>query len=103
MGGFYENEGLVEVTASSWTHSIPFGTFDDCKNAVECDEKDPIRAGDMVRVNNFASIEMDWDARNLTLSLRQTDATQMYRYKHPKDGPLTDAGEVLQTRTYSIP
>ena len=103
MGGFYENEGLIEVTASSWTHSIPFGTFDDCKNAVECDEKDPIRAGDMVRVNNFASIEMDWDARNLTLSLRQTDATQIYRYKHPKDGPLTDAGEVLQTRTYSIP
>ena len=100
MGGFYEIEGVVEITASSWTHTIPFGTFNDCKNAKECDERDDRRLDDLVRVNNFGSVEIDWETRNLTLSLRRTDATQMYRYKHHSG---TDAGQAVQTQSYRIP
>jgi alkaline phosphatase D len=100
MGGFYETNELVEMTASSWTHTIPYGAFDECRNAQECDEQDSVRLGDLVRVNNFGSVEIDWEKRTMVLSLRQTDATQMYRYKNPSG---TDAGQVLQSHTYPIP
>ena len=78
----------------------PYGESGDCKNAKECDERDDRRLDDLVRVNNFGSVEIDWETRNLTLSLRRTDATQMYRYKH-RSG--TDAGQAVQTQSYRIP
>lgn len=67
FGGFYQSTAgsssssslLLEVTASSFTHTVPLGVFDGCATAQECDEVDPSRVGDAIRVNHFGSIEID--------------------------------------------
>lgn len=104
VGGIYETEGLVELTASSWTHTIPLGAFNDCDSAFSCDEHDVIRVDDLVRVNNFGSVQIDWETRELNLSLRMADGTAAYHYRYPKkDDQITDAGSVLQSFSYAIP
>lgn len=105
VGGFYENGNVKEVTASSWTHTIPFGAFDDCANAQECDEEDPRRIGDFVRVNHFGMAEIDWEQRNVTLSLRRTESSPNYQYSHNTHHHIknSNAGEILQLQMYTIP
>jgi alkaline phosphatase D len=104
VGGFYEYGNVKEVTASSWTHTIPFGAFDNCTNAQECDEEDPRRIGDFVRVNHFGMAEIDWEQRNVTLSLRRTEESPYYQYTHNTDHHKNNnAGDILQSRSYSIP
>lgn len=101
-GGFYRYQNLTEVTASSWTHTIPFGAYSNCTNAQECDEVDERRIGDFVRVNHFGSIEWNWNNRSITISLRRAETSQhsMYFEDH---GHLTgDAGEPVQSYTYPI-
>ena len=102
MGAMYEKEGLVELTASSWTHTIPLGTFQDCDTPLTCDETDPHRMGDMVRVNNFGSLEIDWEAKEIRIALRRAQATAAYRY-HETGDQHTDAGMVVQSHTFYIP
>eukprot|EP00565_Helicotheca_tamesis_P003835 CAMPEP_0185725970 /NCGR_PEP_ID=MMETSP1171-20130828/2092_1 /TAXON_ID=374046 /ORGANISM="Helicotheca tamensis, Strain CCMP826" /LENGTH=502 /DNA_ID=CAMNT_0028394225 /DNA_START=102 /DNA_END=1610 /DNA_ORIENTATION=+ len=101
VGGFYKHEveELYEVTASSWTHTIPFGAFDDCSNAQECDEDDPRRMDDFVRVNHFGMVELDWETREVTLSLRRVSSTLKDHYE--VDGAVP--GDQLQYHTFSIP
>lgn len=105
VGGFYQVGNVKEVTASSWTHTIPFGAFDNCTNAKECDEVDPVRIGDFVRVNHFGMAEIDWEQRNVTLSLRRTEASPYYRYFINEDHHENskNAGESLQSQMYTIP
>lgn len=104
VGGFYEHGNVKEVTASSWTHTIPFGAYDNCTNAQECDEEDPRRIGDFVRVNHFGMAEIDWEQRNVMLSLRRTEASPYYQYFLNTDHhKTTNAGEILQSQMYTIP
>ena len=102
MGAMYEKDGLVEVTASSWTHSVPLGTFADCNTPSECDEPDGFRMGDMVRTNNFGSLDIDWEAKQIRVSLRNAEGTAWYRY-HETGDQKTDAGSIVQTHTFYIP
>lgn len=101
VGGFYQYENLTEVTASSWTHSLPFGVFKNCSSAHECDEVDGRRVGDLVRVNNFGSIEFDWDNRTMTVSLRRTETSQQSFFGSGRsiEG---DAGKPIQSFIYPI-
>jgi len=101
VGGFYETEsGIREVTASSWTHTIPFGAYgSNCSTSVECDEMDPRRIGPFVRVNHFGSLEIDWTARTFQVALRRTETTYGAAYFHQFD---TDAGQVLLSMNYSF-
>jgi hypothetical protein len=101
VGALYEKDGLVEMTASAWTHTIPFGAYDNCNSVETCDEKDELRIGDLVRLNNFGSVEIDWEKRELTIALRKAFGTAEYSY-HKKSDQKTDAGEVLQSRSYLI-
>eukprot|EP00542_Grammatophora_oceanica_P004120 CAMPEP_0194065942 /NCGR_PEP_ID=MMETSP0009_2-20130614/85750_1 /TAXON_ID=210454 /ORGANISM="Grammatophora oceanica, Strain CCMP 410" /LENGTH=446 /DNA_ID=CAMNT_0038718843 /DNA_START=69 /DNA_END=1406 /DNA_ORIENTATION=- len=75
VGGFYEKEGLVEMTTSSLSHTMPLGAYDCGSTAAECDEVDDYRLDQFVRVNNFGTVEIDWRQKQVTLSLRQVDAT----------------------------
>eukprot|EP00565_Helicotheca_tamesis_P004456 CAMPEP_0185727248 /NCGR_PEP_ID=MMETSP1171-20130828/2989_1 /TAXON_ID=374046 /ORGANISM="Helicotheca tamensis, Strain CCMP826" /LENGTH=142 /DNA_ID=CAMNT_0028395775 /DNA_START=47 /DNA_END=475 /DNA_ORIENTATION=+ len=101
VGGFYEHEReeLYEVTASSWTHTMPLGAFGDCSKAKDCDEEDPRRMDDFVRVNNFGMVEINWEKRELILSLRRVESTLAAHYE--KDGDK--AGDELQIMAFSIP
>jgi alkaline phosphatase D len=101
VGGFYHYNNLIEVTASSWTHSIPFGAFNNCSSAQTCDEFDERRIGDFVRVNNFGSIEWDWENSAMTVSLRRAETSQQSLYINGshKEG---DAGEPIQSYTYPV-
>jgi alkaline phosphatase D len=103
VGGIYETQGgVIEMTASSWTHTIPFGAYDDCNSVQSCDEYDIMRLDDLVRSNNFGSVDIDWENRALTLSLRMADGTAAYRY-HETGDQKTDAGSVIQKHSYIIP
>jgi len=99
VGAFYEFDGIHEVTSSSWTHTVPYGAFDDCTNAEECDEKDERRLGDFVRENHYGMMEVDWQRRTATFSLRRTEMSPHYKYTKLR----SSAGLVLQTRSYDIP
>jgi len=114
VGGFYETESIEigsaegprtfppirEVTASSWTHTIPFGAYGStCATSADCDEADPRRIGDLVRVNHFGGLDIDWTARTYTVSLRRTETTYGVAYFHDYD---SDAGFVLQARNYTF-
>lgn len=103
VGGIYETEhGLAEMTASSWTHTIPFGAYDDCDSVQTCDEADVLRLNDLVRSNNFGSVDIDWDTRALTIALRMADGTAGYTY-HETGDQKTDAGSILQMHSFVIP
>lgn len=94
-------DGIVdEVTASSWTHTIPFGAYgSNCTSSHDCDEVDPTRIGDLIRNNHFGAIDVDWDTRTFTISLRRTEPSPDQIYVHQSRG---DAGDVLQSRNYSL-
>jgi alkaline phosphatase D len=101
VGGFYHYDTLVEVTASSWTHSVPFGAFNNCSSAQTCDEFDERRIGDFVRVNNFGSIEWDWENFTMTVSLRRAETSQHSLYINGSH-KVGDAGKPIQSYTYPI-
>jgi len=104
VGGFYESNGLVEVTASSFTHTLPFGAFCNGTTAAECDEVDPTRVGDFIRQNHFGTAEIDWVNETVILELRRTESTygSTYFQTFDKPGKFSDAGSVLASRVYSI-
>jgi alkaline phosphatase D len=85
---------LYEATASSWTHTIPLGAFgSNCTTSQTCDELDPTREGDLVRENHFGSIDIDWDSRSFSVSLRRTELSpDLLSYQ--RDVP-SNAGEVI--------
>lgn len=102
VGAFLESAdgGTVEVTASSWTHSIPLGAYgSNCSTPKECDEPDPRRIGDLVRVNHFGTLEIDWNTREYVVALRRAETTYGTMYHHKWD---SDAGFVIQSRNYTI-
>jgi hypothetical protein len=71
-----------EFTASSFTHTVPFGAFDNCPSAQECDEADPRwLTGDFGRQTNFGMIDVDWDRR--TVSLRRGESNQIKSNRRP--------------------
>ena len=108
VGGFYYEDGsslFREITASSWTHTLPFGAYSDCSSAEECDEKDPRRDGDMVRVNHFGTIDIDWEHQNVSVALRRAESSYASSYFYPgcshcKGG---DADNVIVERSWSFP
>jgi alkaline phosphatase D len=61
----YKQESLVEVTASSLTHTIGSGMLDN--------EMDSFRIGDFVYLNNFCRILLDWDSKSILLSIHHAD------------------------------
>lgn len=99
VGGIYSKQVngtlLLEMTASSWTHSIPLGAFDStCSSPEECDEIDERRIYDLVRVNHFGSIDIDWQKSRIDLVLRQVAATP---------GVFDDdSGTALQNYSFAI-
>ena len=105
VGGFYRDGSLLEVTASSWTHTVPFGAFDNCSSAEECDEEDPRRDGNFVRVNHFGSIQIDWENQNITISLRRSESSfaAPYRYDGYYRHKRGDAGNVVMQRSAVFP
>ena len=73
-GGFYRRGDLVEATASSWTHTLP---CDDDAMAVSCEpEPGPNRLFPMVAVNHFGTVDVDWNSRVATVSLRRAETEQ---------------------------
>jgi alkaline phosphatase D len=104
VGGFYEtSDGRIkEVTASAWTHSVPLSIMVGCDSAETCDEPDPRRIGPFVRENHFGSIDIDWEHRNFTLALRRAESTYGIAYDESHQHKTSDAGEVLESRTYSF-
>ena len=105
VGGFYQDGSLHEITASSWTHTQPFGAFSNCSSAKECDEKDPRRDGDLVRVNHFGTIAIDWERRNVTVALRKAESSYASSYFHPgySHGKRSDADDVIMERSWLFP
>ena len=105
VGGIYRVElsdgnELVEVTGSSWTHSIPFGAYgSNCTTAEDCDEVDDVRLFDLVRFNNFGSIEIDWKNRTALLAVRKARSTDGCCYSGEK---FSDAGEIIQSLSIDI-
>lgn len=103
VGGIYEfhyssssSDSLFDVTASSWTHTIPLGAFgSNCTTSEECDEKDLNRRFEQVRTNHFGSIEIDWKHRSVTLSIRRTETSP--GYYHPQK--FSNAGSIIQNVT----
>ena len=55
---------LIEVTSSSLTHSF---------RTTSADEPASFRVGHLTHMNNFGTVRLDWEARTLTLDLRQSD------------------------------
>lgn len=119
VGGFYQidfepdnitttarstlgRQSLVEVTASSWTHTIPYGAYDNCTDAVTCDEEDPRRTGDFVRENNFATVQIDWDNGNVTLALRRAETPPAYLYHGQNHEEMVSTGQILQARSFKF-
>jgi alkaline phosphatase D len=104
VGGFYETaDGKIkEVTASAWTHSVPLSIMEGCDSAETCDEPDPRRIGPLVRENHFGSIEIDWEHRNFTLALRRAESTYGIAYSEEYHHKSSDAGEILESRSYSF-
>jgi alkaline phosphatase D len=102
VGAFLESEdgGTPEVTASSWTHTIPFGAYgSNCTTSDECDEPDPRRIGSLIRENHFGTLEIDWNTREYVVALRRAETTYGTMYHHKWD---SDAGQVIRSRNYTI-
>jgi alkaline phosphatase D len=70
--GFYRtvsnglNNPLYEMTSSSL--NLSYGKGDDRDN-----EPDPLRLGGFWSVPNFGQIDIDWDAKSVTLTLKKVD------------------------------
>jgi alkaline phosphatase D len=73
-GGFYrravagKNKLQWELTSSSL--NFAFGRGDNSER-----EPDPMRTGGFWSIPNFGQIDIDWDARKVTLSLRKDDGS----------------------------
>jgi alkaline phosphatase D len=93
---------VLEVTASSWTHTIPLGAFgSNCSSSQSCDEPDSSRVGDLVRENHFGGIEIDWESRTFTVALRRTGLSpdqEAYERNVPSDA----GGIVASFRNLSL-
>ena len=110
VGGFYESNGLLEVTSSSMTHTIPLQS-EFCNGTIpaDCDEVDESRVGDSVRQNHYGILDINWDQQKVRLSLRRTESSygssysptvqELYRAHH---GKFSDAGQILVSREYSF-
>jgi alkaline phosphatase D len=102
VGAFLESDdgSLREVTASSWTHTIPFGAYgSNCSSSEECDEVDSRRVGHFVRVNHFGSLEIDWEKREYMVALRKAETSYGTMYHHNWD---SDAGMVIRSVNYTF-
>jgi alkaline phosphatase D len=102
---YYDGQfDLYEVSASSWTHTVPDGWDPDgykCEGD-ECIEEDPARFGGWVAVNNFGVVRANWSERTLEVSLVRAETSAGYATKTRwKDN--TDAGEDLKKLTLNIP
>lgn len=105
VGGYYQFENHVEITASSWTHTVTLDVARGCNGTSEdCDEKDETRDGPWIRDNHFGLIDIDWDKRTLLVTLRRTESTDgvVYRRNTGLEWMQGDDGAVLASRTYSI-
>ena len=119
VGGFYERSGdgiskgrVIEVTSSSLTHSIPYGSLLPCTeyDAMEvdydwesCDELDPRRVGGFVHENNFGLIELNWRDKEVRVSLRRAETYPAH--VHGSKTRIRDelpAGDVLMEKTYKF-
>ena len=108
VGAIYERpkatgHKFVEITASSLTHSIPFGAFNSCNSSEDCDEPSGATrvSGPLVRENHYGTIAIDYAAEQVTISLRRAESRPGSTYHHQSQAPQGDAGEVLISRTYS--
>ena len=111
VGGFYEFDGLIEVTSSSMTHAIPLQS-EFCNGTVpaDCDEVDAARVGDFVRQNHYGMVDIDWDQQMVRLSLRRTESSYgapysaevQELYSAHQHGKFSDAGQILASREYSF-
>lgn len=63
---FYQVHNLVEVTSSSLTHTVTPGLLDN--------EVDITRSSDFIYCNNFGRIDIDWERRKVSVSIRRTDS-----------------------------
>lgn len=104
VGGFYTGNDtsstLREITASSFTHTLPYGDHGrNCSTAADCDEQDPRRLGDFVRVNHFGTLDIDWSARTFVGALRRAETTfgTMSSSAHQ-----SDAGEIVMAWNYTF-
>ena len=110
VGAFSESNGLVEITSSSFTHTIPLGAYNsNCTTPAECDEPgDDSRIGDFIRENHFGALEIDWVAREVSVSLRRAASSPGSAYDDVgTDCPTSnkkcgDAGSVLVERRYAL-
>jgi alkaline phosphatase D len=93
---------VLEVTASSWTHTIPLGAFgSNCSSAETCDEPDATRVGDLVRENHFGGIEIDWESRTFTVALRRTGLSPDLE-AYERDKPSDVGGVVASFRNLTL-
>lgn len=80
VGGLYQEPlaGVVDATASSWTHTTPcdgdpLAVADDA-----CDAGEPRHGSNrlfpLVRANHFGVVEVDWERRVATVGLRRAAA-----------------------------
>ena len=106
VGGFYRHENHVEITASSWTHTVALDAAHGCNGTqVDCDEtEDPSLQGPWVRDNHFGWIDIDWNRRKVMVSLRRAESTNGIVYRDPSrvHSKTSDAGQVLDARNYSL-
>ena len=107
IGAFYYDDeyDLNEVTASSWTHTIPHGYDPDgvqCATPEDCIEEDVAHVGDSVTENHFGVVKVDWDQRSVDVSLVRSETSHGYPVKQ-KWHEDTDAGKPLKTLSLQIP
>lgn len=77
IGGIYRADGaapfpLYELTSSGLTHSFE-----------AAQEDDPARIGPLYAALNFGTVDIDWWARNFTLSVRSANGTAVRRQEIP--------------------
>jgi alkaline phosphatase D len=86
---------LHEVTASSLTHSSPF-TSDVNEPARREQGEGGVaeRTGDLMHLNNFGTIEIDWEERRVTVGLVVADECAIPGEWRPMGSMILGAGRV---------
>jgi hypothetical protein len=70
----YNAEGIVEVTSSSLTHSVPEGLLEH--------EIDETWVTEFVYENNFGMLDLDWEDGKIDISIRRcSSGTVLGRWK----------------------